>query len=155
MARKKTKVNESTIVGIDAGTTKVTAVVARVYRDYQEILGVATVPLNASYSESPEMVRSELKCTIMRAFEEACKSTGCHPQTAFIGISGFVESCNVSVCTEIEHRVTRYDIQGLIDAAAGRDIPEHLVMLEQVVKPFYINRNEECESACNNDPLLA
>jgi cell division protein FtsA len=140
MARKNTKVNESTVVGIDVGTTKVAAMIASVGSECPELLGVATVPIDYSLSER----NVKFLFAIKGAVKEACKNSGYQPQTAFIGISGFAESCIVASEAEIEGRVTKNDIHCLLEATAARsDIPEYLVMLEQIAKPFYINRNEK------------
>jgi cell division protein FtsA len=139
MARKNTK--DETIVGIDVGTTKVTAIVAKVDKSSLEMLGIATVPINGFDSEDCQSLFA-----IMGAVKNACKNSGCQPQTAYIGISGFVESRINASGVSIEGRVTKRDIDFLLETAAGRsDIPEHLVLLEQVAKPFYINQNEEVE----------
>lgn len=141
MVRKNSSVNDETIVGIDVGTTKVTAIIAKVDKGSQKILGIATVPINGFDSDDYQLLFA-----IKGAVKGACKNSGCQPQTAYVGVSGFVESRIIGSGVSIEGRVTRRDIDCLLEAAAGlSDIPEHLVMLEQVAKPFYINQNEEVE----------
>lgn len=141
MARKYRREIESTIVGIDIGTTKVAAVVAMVNGNHNEILGMASVPYNGSIADD----QLELQCVIKRAVKEARKNISYQPEWLYFGISGFVKSVNAGSYTNVEGRVTKNDIQSILDSAASCDISDDIVMLEQVVQQFHINHNDEIE----------
>jgi cell division protein FtsA len=133
MARKK---DTEIIVGIDVGTTKVAALAVRLDNKCQELLGMATIPIDSSIIE-----QGFLRSTIMNVVEKACNKAGRKAQRAYIGISGFLKSYTRISCSDIEYRVSQNDIQMLISSACP-DIPKNLVMIEQVNR-FYLNNNDE------------
>lgn len=141
------------VAGIDVGTTKISAVVARTDKEYPEILGVAKIPFEAALLSDPEM--TELAATITanaisRAVTVACTQADCPVPSAIVGISGIEKSCNSEGIVAVTGQVTSQDIHKAIAAAADFTIPNGLVTLDQIINSFSLNL-DEIEEIC--DPL--
>lgn len=136
---------ESTILGIDIGTTKIAAVVVRVDTDYPEILGVARVPFEGSIFADPDMTDIATAITantISWAVRVACKAAGCSTQSAIIGFSGYTKGHNSEGIININGQVSGDDIQKALAVAADFTVPKNMVMLDQVINSFSLNLDE-------------
>lgn len=132
------------ILGIDFGTTKIAAVVAGFNNERLEILGASRAPFDGYFTETSHVRGlAEAASLTRKTVKEACRAAGCQTESAIIGISGFVNSCNSAGVIGIEGQVSQADIQRAKSAAADFAVPGGLMMLKQVIGPFYINQNDE------------
>ncbi len=134
--------NEAIIVGIDVETTKITAVIASIDKDFPEILGLAKIPFDGSFLTDPGMTSVAAPITadaIRRAVRVACTEANCSTPLAIVGISSIAKSCNSEGIVAVNGKVSHDDIQKSIVAASDFNIPNNMVMLDQIINSFSIN----------------
>ncbi|MBV5339768.1 MAG: cell division protein FtsA [Deltaproteobacteria bacterium] len=129
---------KSTVIGIDIGTTKIAAVVARFNSDFPEILGVANVPFNGVTWAGSDKVAKTAEA-IRSVVREACKAAGCSTRTAVVGISDITTGINSIGLIEIKRQFSRRNLQKVVNAARNMIIPEDMVILDQVVNSYTID----------------
>lgn len=129
---------KSTVIGIDIGTTKIAAVVARFDSNCSEILGMANVPFNGvTWTDSDKVAKTAE--TIRSVVREACKAAGCSTRTAVVGISNITTGKNTIGLIRIKRQVSRRNLQKAVNAAREMVIPEDMVILDQVVNSYNID----------------
>ena len=148
----KTKWNpaKSTVIGIDIGTTKIAAVIAKLDSKSPEILGVASIPFNGvTWSDiNKTAITSE---AINSVVNEACKEAGCPIPSAVVGISDITTGKNYTGVIHIKKRpASQRDVQRAVNAASEMIIPEDLVMLDQVVNSFTLDGIEGIDDPLGN-----
>ncbi|MBV5339773.1 MAG: pilus assembly protein PilM [Deltaproteobacteria bacterium] len=145
MNRNRAVRTESIIVGIDVGTTKITAVIAGIDKDFPEILGFAKIPFEASILSDPDMTGMATTITadaISWAVRVAYTEANCSTPLAIVGISGIAKSCNSEGIVAVNGKVSHNDIQKTIVAASDFTMPKGLVMLDQIINSFSLNLDD-------------
>jgi cell division protein FtsA len=129
---------EPIVVGIDIGTTKIAAVVARIDSDFPKILGVARISFNGvTWTKNNQ---SEITGeAVNSAVKEACKASGCSTRSATIGISGLTTGKNTIGEIQIKRQLFQQDVQRAIAAATDSNLPEDMVILDQVINSFNLD----------------
>lgn len=135
---------EATIIGIDIGTTKIAAVVARIDSDSPKILGMARVPFNGVVWTGSNKITITSNA-INSAVKAASKSAGCSSQSAAIGISDIATGINSTGIIRITRRVSRCDIRRTLAVAANIVIPDDMAVLEQVINSFSLDELERID----------
>ena len=79
--------NEKIIVGLDIGTTKITAVVGEILEDEINIIGVGSHPSTGLRKGSVVNIESTVD-SIKKAVEEAELMAGCDISSVYVGIAG-------------------------------------------------------------------
>ena len=141
MAKKK---NRNIIVGLDIGTSKVTAIVAEhTVDDDIEIIGIGITPSKGLKKGVVVNLESTI-FSIRRAIEEAELMAGCQIQSVFAGIAGsHIKSFNSHGIVAIrEKEVTQYDIDRVIDSARAVAMPADQKILHILPQEFVIDQQE-------------
>ncbi len=138
------KSDNSLIVGLDIGTTKIAALVGEVSEDGNvEVIGVGSHPSQGL--KRGVVVNIEVTVnSIQRAVEEAELMAGCEIRSAYTGISGsHIRSLNSHGIVAIHDReVTQTDIDRVIDAAKALAIPADQKILHILPQEFVIDSQE-------------
>jgi len=100
---------ENIIVGLDIGTTKITAVVGEMMDDEINIIGVGSHPSTGLRKGSVVNIESTVD-SIRKAIEEAELMAGCDISSVYVGIAG--------------NHVKGFNSHGII-AIKGREIMEN------------------------------
>lgn len=130
---------EKTIIGIDIGTTKIAAVVARVESGSLKILGVASVPFNGVVwtGSNKAIITAD---AISSAVKSACKASGCSSQSIVLGISDIATGINSTGIIPIRGRVSRRDIRRAVESAtADINVPKGMILLDQIINSFTLD----------------
>jgi len=135
MTKKK-----NTIVGLDVGTTKISAIVAEVIdKDHVDIIGIGTTPSNGLRKgvvvDIEETVRS-----VKAAIEEAELMSGVTIDDVYVGIAGdHIRSYNSTGVIGISGKnrvITKNEISRVIDAAKAVAIPMDREVLHIIPQEF-------------------
>jgi len=150
MAQNEIATNKSTIIGIDIGTAKITAVVARIDGECPEMLGFAG--RHFSYGS----LRKELDTTeittahISQVVKDACLEAGCSTTAAIVGVSCIGMGINSQHVAKVDGRVSVRHIQNTLHSAARIGRPSSVAILEQVINSFTLaTDNDELEGIEN------
>ncbi len=122
MAKRSDK---NLIIGLDVGTSKVTALVGEVAADNSiEVIGIGTQPSRGLKKGVVVNIESTVQ-SIQRAIEEAELMAGCEIRSVFAGIAGsHVRSLNSHGVVAIRNReVSQTDVEHVVDAAKAVAIP--------------------------------
>jgi cell division protein FtsA len=138
------KIDNSLIVGIDIGTTKIAALIGEVNDDGSvEIVGVGSHPSRGLKRGVVINIEATVN-SIQRAIEEAELMAGCEIHSAYTGISGsHIRSLNSHGIVAIHEReVTQADIDRVIDAAKAVAIPADQKIIHILPQEFIIDSQE-------------
>ena len=141
MSRKN---ENSLIVGLDIGTSKVVAIVGEVSVDGEiEIIGIGTQPSRGLKKGVVVNIESTVQ-SIQRAVEEAELMAGCQIRSVYAGIAGsHVKSINSHGIVAIKDKeVTAADVARVIDAAKAVAIPADQKILHVLPQEFLIDNQE-------------
>ncbi|MFO1426981.1 MAG: cell division protein FtsA [Steroidobacteraceae bacterium] len=141
MARKT---DRHLIVGLDIGTSKVSALVGEVAADNSiEIIGFGSQPSRGLKKGVVVNIESTVQ-SIQRAIEEAELMAGCEIHSVFAGIAGsHVRSLNSHGVVAIRDKeVQQADVDHVIDAARAVAIPADQKILHVLPQEFVIDGQE-------------
>jgi cell division protein FtsA len=136
--------DKNLIIGLDVGTSKVSALVGEVAPDNSiEVIGIGTQPSRGLKKGVVVNIESTVQ-SIQRAIEEAELMAGCEIRSVFAGIAGsHVRSLNSHGVVAIRDReVSRRDVQHVVDAAKAVAIPADQKILHVLPQEFIIDGQE-------------
>jgi cell division protein FtsA len=138
------KADKNLIIGLDVGTSKVSALVGEVAADNSiEVIGIGTQPSRGLKKGVVVNIESTVQ-SIRRAVEEAELMAGCEIRSVFAGIAGsHVRSLNSHGVVAIRDReVSDVDVQHVVDAAKAVAIPADQKILHVLPQEFIIDGQE-------------
>src|SRR5215204_3155707 len=138
------KGDKSLIVGLDIGTSKVTALVGEYSPGNPiEVIGIGSHESRGLKRGVVVDIESTVQ-SIQRASEEAELMAGCEIRSVFAGIAGsHVRSLNSHGVVAIRDReVTEADVQHVVDAAKAVAIPADQKILHVLPQEFIIDGQE-------------
>ncbi len=138
------KTERDILVGLDIGTSKVTAIVGEVNEEDQlEVIGLGTSPSRGLKKSVVVNIESTVQ-SIQRAVEEAELMAGCQIHSVYTGIAGsHIRSMNSHGIVGIKDReVSKGDVERVIDAARAVAIPADQRVLQVMPQEFVIDQQE-------------
>ncbi len=138
------KTEQSLLVGLDIGTSKVVAIVGEVGPGGQvEISGIGSHPSRGLKKGVVVNIESTVQ-SIQRAVEEAELMAGCQIHSVYVGIAGsHVKSLNSHGIVAIKDKeVGQADLDRVIDAARAVAIPADQKILHILPQEFIIDSQE-------------
>jgi cell division protein FtsA len=138
------KTDKNLIVGLDIGTSKVSAIVGEVVPEGGiEIIGIGFHPSRGLKKGVVVNIESTVQ-SIQRAVEEAELMAGCQIHSVFTGIAGnHIRSLNSHGIVAIRDKeVTSSDVERVIDAARAVAIPADQKILHILPQEFIIDNQE-------------
>ena len=138
------KPEKELIVGLDIGTSKVVAIVAKVQDDGElEVIGFGSHPSHGLKRGVVVNIEATVN-SIQRAVEEAELMAGCEIHSVYTGIAGsHIRSLNSHGIVAIRDReVGRSDLERVIDAARAVAIPADQRVLHVLPQEFIIDGQE-------------
>ncbi len=138
------KMEQGMMVGLDIGTSKVTAIVGEVNDNNQmEIVGIGSHPSRGLKKGVVVNIESTVQ-SIQRCVEEAELMAGCQIHSVYTGIAGsHIRSMNSHGIVAIKDReVSASDVERVIDAARAVAIPADQRVLHVMPQEFVIDQQE-------------
>jgi len=138
------KMEKGMMVGLDIGTSKVTAIVGEVNDNNQmEIVGIGSHPSRGLKKGVVVNIESTVQ-SIQRCIEEAELMAGCQIHSVYTGIAGsHIRSMNSHGIVAIKDReVSASDVERVIDAARAVAIPADQRVLHVMPQEFVIDQQE-------------
>ncbi len=133
--------HEKIIVGLDIGTTKISAIVSEIVDDKRiDIIGIGTHPSRGLNKGMVSNMDSTVE-SIKRAVEEAELMAGVEINSVYTGISGgHVQGSNGHGVIAVKGgEITRGDIERAIDAAKVFSIPADREILHVIPQEFIVD----------------
>jgi cell division protein FtsA len=143
--RDNVKDNNNLIVGLDIGTSKITAIVAEVLPDGGlNIVGLGTQPSRGLKKGVVVNIEATM-ASIQRVLEEAELMADCRISDVVTGIAGsHIRSLNSSGMVAIkEKEVTQADIDRVVETAKAVAIPNDQQVLHILPQEFIIDGQED------------
>ncbi len=139
--------NEKIIVGLDIGTTKITAVVGEMLDDEINIIGVGSHPSTGLRKGSVVNIESTVD-SIRKAVEEAELMAGCDISSVYVGIAGnHIKGFNSHGIIAIKGReIMDADVERVIDAAKAVAIPTDREILHVIPQEFIVDDMESIQN---------
>ena len=140
----KSRMDQSEIVvGLDIGTTKVTAVVGEVDSDGITILGVGNVPCKGLRKGVVSNIDWTVKA-IQEALESAQTMAGVEIRTVYAGVSGSHIGCKPSdgVAAIAGGEVTRVDVERVLEGARAIPIDTDRQILHVLPSQFTVDNQD-------------
>jgi len=138
------KSEDSLLVGLDIGTSKVVAIVGEAKEDGElEVIGVGSHPSHGLKKGVVVNIDSTVQ-SIQRAIEEAELMAGCEIHSAYVGISGsHIRSLNSHGMVAIRDKEVRQaDLERVLDGAKAVAIPADQQILHVIPQEFVIDSQE-------------
>ncbi len=131
---------DTIIVGLDIGTTKICAIVANVTEGDVDIIGIGTSPSSGVRKGVVINIDSTVSA-IKKAINEAELMAGCEIKSVYVGIAGgHIKGINSQGVIAIKNReVTPEDIKRVIDAAKLVPISQDREILHVLPQEFIID----------------
>jgi len=128
------------IVGLDVGTTKISAVIGEVLEDRVAIIGIGTHPSIGLKKGVVVNIESTVH-SIRMAVEEAEEMAGCEIDTVCVGIAGsHIKGFNSPGIVGIKNREIRQDdIDRVIDAARAVNISQNQQIIHVLPQEFMVD----------------
>ena len=128
------------IVGLDVGTTKISAVIGEVLEDRVDIIGIGTHPSIGLKKGVVVNIESTVH-SIRMAVEEAEEMAGCEIDTVCVGIAGsHIKGFNSPGIVRIKNREIRQDdIDRVIDAARAINISQNQQIIHVLPQEFMVD----------------
>jgi len=138
----KTKRDEI-IVGLDIGTTKITAIVGEVTEDGVDIIGIGTSQSRGLRKGVVVNIDATVQA-IQRAIVEAENMAGCEIQTVYAGIAGgHIRGLNSHGIVAVKDKeVTDSDVGRVIEAAKAVAIPMDREILHVLPQQYIIDSQD-------------
>jgi cell division protein FtsA len=139
--------NEKIIVGLDIGTTKITAIVGEMMDDEVNIIGVGSHPSTGLRKGSVVNIESTVDA-IKKAVEEAELMAGCDISSVYVGIAGnHIKGFNSHGIIAIKGReILATDVERVIDAAKAVAIPTDREILHVIPQEFIVDDMESIQN---------
>jgi cell division protein FtsA len=143
MAMRNHPTQSGIVVGLDLGTTKVSAVVGEVDADGITILGVGNVPCRGLrkgvVSNIDQTVRS-----IREAVDAAQTMAGVEIDTVYVGVAGSHIRCQVSdgVCAISGREVTRADLERVLEGARAIPVDADRMILHALPREYVVDNQD-------------
>jgi len=139
--------NEKIIVGLDIGTTKITAIVGEMFEDEINIIGVGSHPSTGLRKGTVVNIESTVD-SIKKAVEEAELMAGCDISSVYVGIAGsHIKGFNSHGIIAIKGReITDQDVDRVIDAAKAVAIPTDREILHVIPQEFIVDDMESIQN---------
>ncbi len=139
--------NEKIIVGLDIGTTKITAVVGEMLDDEINIIGVGSHPSTGLRKGSVVNIESTVD-SIRKAVEEAELMAGCDISSVYVGIAGnHIKGFNSHGIIAIKGReIMENDVERVIDAAKAVAIPTDREIIHVIPQEFIVDDMESIQN---------
>ena len=139
--------NEKIIVGLDIGTTKITAVVGEMLDNEINIIGVGSHPSTGLRKGSVVNIESTVD-SIRKAVEEAELMAGCDISSVYVGIAGnHIKGFNSHGIIAIKGReILENDVERVIDAAKAVAIPTDREILHVIPQEFIVDDMESIQN---------
>src|SRR5881394_2733100 len=138
------KADKNLIIGLDVGTSKVSALVGEVAPDNSiEVIGIGTQPSRGLKKGVVVNIESTVQ-SIQRAVEEAELMAGCQIRSVYAGISGSHVRClnSQGVVAIRDKEVADGDIERVLDAARAVAIPADQRILHVLAQEYVIDEQE-------------
>lgn len=134
---------DNLIVGLDIGTTKISAIVADLMDDGLDIVGIGTSPSYGLRKGVVVNIDSTVE-SIKKAVEEAELMAGCEINTVFAGIAGgHIKGMNSHGIVAIKGReVTELDIKRVVEQARAISIPLDREVIHILPQEFIVDEQE-------------
>ncbi len=135
--------NDSLVVGLDIGTTKVCAVVGEVTDRGLDVVGIGTSPSHGMRKGVVVNIDSTVEA-IKKAIEEAELQAGIEIDAVYAGIAGsHIKGFNSRGVIAIKDKeVTQLDIERVIDAAKAVAIPTDREVIHVLPQEFVIDEQD-------------
>jgi cell division protein FtsA len=132
--------NENIIVGLDIGTTQITAVVGEMLEDEINVIGVGSHPSTGLRKGTVVNIESTVD-SIKKAVEEAELMAGCDISSVYAGIAGnHIKGFNSHGLVAIKGReITDQDVERVIDAAKAIAIPADREILHVIPQEYIVD----------------
>ena len=139
--------NEKIIVGLDIGTTKITAIVGEMLEDEINVIGVGSHPSTGLRKGTVVNIESTVD-SIKKAVEEAELMAGCDISSVYVGIAGnHIKGFNSHGIIAIKGReITDQDVERVIDAAKAVAIPTDREILHVIPQEFIVDDMESIQN---------
>jgi cell division protein FtsA len=139
--------NEKIIVGLDIGTTQITAVVGEMLEDEINVIGVGSHPSTGLRKGIVVNIESTVD-SIKKAVEEAELMAGCDISSVYAGIAGnHIKGLNSHGLIAIKGReITNQDVERVIDAAKAIAIPADREILHVIPQEFIVDDMESIQN---------
>jgi len=142
-------------VGLDIGTTKIAAVIARGEDDSTPaIIGVGTSPCEGLRRGVVINLEKTVE-GITKAITDAERMAGVEIREAYVGIAGdYIKSLNsrgVIAVSRTDHTITEKDITRVIEAAKAIRLPDEreiIHVIPQEYRSSYSNRYDHIDTEC-------
>ncbi len=131
---------DNLIVGLDIGTTKISAIVGNLTEDGIDIVGIGSSPSHGLRKGVVINIDSTVQ-SIRKAIEEAELMAGCEIKTVFAGIAGgHIKGINSQGVIAIKNReVSPEDVKRVIEAAKAIAIPMDREVIHILPQEFIID----------------
>ena len=139
--------NEKLIVGLDIGTTKITAVVGEMLENEINVIGVGSHPSTGLRKGTVVNIESTVE-SIKKAVDEAELMAGCDISSVYVGIAGnHIKGLNSHGIIAIKGReITDQDVERVIDAARAVAIPMDREILHVIPQEFIVDDMESIQN---------
>src|SRR6186997_1183723 len=140
---KSSLTSSEIVVGLDLGTTKVSAVVGEVDQDGITILGVGNVPCRGLrkgvVSNIDQTVRS-----VREAIEAAETMAGVQIESVYVGVAGSHIRSQVSdgVCAISGREVTRADLERVLEGARAIPVDADRMILHALPREYVVDAQD-------------
>ncbi len=136
----KKELKKNIVVGLDIGTTKISAIVGEISEDGIDIIGIGTHPSQGLRKGVVINIESTVE-SIKKAVKEAELMAGCVIDRAYVGIAGaHISSLNSHGVVAIKDKeITAQDVQRVISAAKAVAIPQDREILHVIPQEFIID----------------
>jgi cell division protein FtsA len=135
--------NPEIIVGLDLGTTKVSAVVGEVDADGITILGVGNVPCRGLRKGVVSNIEWTVR-SIREAIDAAQTMAGVEINTVFAGVAGSHIKSQVSdgVCAISGREVTRADLERVLEGARAIPVDADRMILHALPREYIVDNQD-------------
>ncbi|MGF1508516.1 MAG: cell division protein FtsA [Myxococcota bacterium] len=132
--------NDGKIVGLDVGTTKVTALVGELTEDGLDLVGIGQSPSTGMRKGVVVNIASTVGA-IRKAVEEAERMAGCEIQQVFTGIAGgHIRGFNSHGIVAVKDgEITQADVDRVIEAAKAVAIPMDREVIHVLPQEFIVD----------------
>lgn len=139
--------NEKIIVGLDIGTTKITAIVGEMLDEEINVIGIGSHPSTGLRKGTVVNIESTVD-SIKKAIEEAELMAGCDITSVYVGIAGnHIKGFNSHGLIAIKGReITDQDVERVIDAAKAVAIPTDREVLHVIPQEFIVDNMKSIQN---------